>query len=127
MYGFTDDDLFDLMEEYDIQILKTDDHINPDGTRSFSIAIMIPKWSKATKIEIERELKRLFDVAKMTACKKCHEPFNVNHNTECEGPKANGLTIKVKGKKHEPDRVVSEYELNEISLGEWNPEKRYKS
>lgn len=125
--GFTNDDLNDLMEDFDIHLLKTDDHINPDGTRSFSIAIMIPKWSKATINDIDREMKRLFEVAKMTVCKKCHEPFNVNNNTECEGPKANGLTIKVKGRKHDPERVISEYELNEIALGDWNPEIRYSS
>lgn len=127
-YGFTDDDLNEIVEDLDIQLLKSDDHINPDGTRSFSIAVMIPKWSKATKNDVEREFNRLFDEAKMFSCKKCHQPYNINNDqAECEGPKASGLTIKVKGKKHEPERVISEYELNEVELGYWKPEERFKS
>ncbi|OHT03772.1 hypothetical protein TRFO_01428 [Tritrichomonas foetus] len=120
--GFTDDQLIDLCDVLNVDLLKTDDIIDPDGkTRSFSILIMIQKWSLAQNDETSRELRTLFDEADMAVCKKCHEPFNIQKGGECVGPKVSGLTIKVKGGVHEADQEISSCTCNKIMLKEWRP------
>lgn len=121
--GFTDEELMDFADDLQIELLKTDDIIDENGTRSFSILILIPRWSKTPYGAIEQRLNKLFEDATMVICKKCHEIYDGKTNLDCVGPKASGLTIQVKGGKHEPEGIISKLRIDKIELGQWKPPK----